>query len=364
VPKHHLLHVFPTFALGGPQIRFARLAEHFGSRFRHTVLALNGDYSCCNRVDGSVDLEIARSPLASSRHLPNLWAVRRWIARIRPDLMITYNWGAVEWALANRGYPLCRHIHQEDGFGPDEAVGQLARRILLRRLALSGRHSIVIVPSQTLMRIAVAVWGLAERQIRLIPNGVNLERFPPPAARLHPAGIDRDIVVGTVAKLRAEKNIGRLIRAFAAVDRSGRSRLLIVGDGAELERLRRTAVACGVESRVEFAGASASPERMLAQMDVFAISSDTEQMPLSVLEAMACGLPVAGLDVGDVSAMVSHENRPFIVGRHDEVAFRAALQRLMRNPEARRRLGAANRAAAVERFDEARMFAAYAELLG
>jgi glycosyltransferase involved in cell wall biosynthesis len=363
--QRHLLHVFSTFAVGGPQVRLAQLANHFGARYRHSLLALDGNYACRDRIDPRVDLEIIPFRPAKQNLFQSQRTCRNLIRRIRPDLLVTYNWGAIEWALANRWRPLCPHVHQEDGFGPEEATRQLRRRILLRRWALRGSHSMVVVPSRTLLRIATGMWGLAESHVRLIPNGVDLARFGSPGSGHHggaSSASSGEVIVGTVAKLRAEKNIGRLIRAFAAVEPCPRSRLIIVGDGVELERLKQTAAMWGVERRVEFAGACAAPERMMARMDVFALSSDTEQMPLSVIEAMAAGLPIAGVDVGDVGHMVSDANRPFIAPKQDEAKFRKALQTLITDAPARRSIGRANRAAATQRFDQGRMFAAYAGL--
>ena len=91
-----------------------------------------------------------------------------------------------------------------------------------------------------------------------------------------------------------------------------RSHLVIVGDGAERRALESQALAMGLSNTVIFTGAIEDPARLLGAFDVFAISSDTEQMPISVLEAMAAGLPIAGVDVGDVKEMVSIENRQFI----------------------------------------------------
>ena len=125
------------------------------------------------------------------------------------------------------------------------------------------------------------------------------------------------MVIGTVAALRAEKNIARLIRALARLPAAAPARLVIVGDGPERAALEALAVAEGVGGRVEFAGHCADPAPLYAGFDIFALSSDTEQMPLSVLEAMASGLPVAATDVGDVAAMLDAANRPYVVARED-----------------------------------------------
>ena len=85
------------------------------------------------------------------------------------DLLVTYNWGSIEWALAN-GAAEIPHIHIEDGFGPEESKRQFPRRVWTRRLAL--RRSIVVVPSLTLKEMAFKVWHLNKASVRYIPNGI------------------------------------------------------------------------------------------------------------------------------------------------------------------------------------------------
>jgi glycosyltransferase involved in cell wall biosynthesis len=97
-------------------------------------------------------------------------------------------------------------------------------------------------------------------------------------------------------------------------------------------------------------------------MDVFALSSDTEQMPFSVMEAMASGLPVASTDVGDVRSMLAAEGAAHIAAR-DAEALAAALRPLLMDASLRARLGAANRAKAERDYDQEAMFQAYAALI-
>ena len=90
-----------------------------------------------NFVDQSQDFKIAtilaRPPHGSFLANGKAWA--RVLRELRPDLLLTYNWGAVDWGMANALFPVCRHVHFEDGFGPDEFAGQLRRRILGRPCA-------------------------------------------------------------------------------------------------------------------------------------------------------------------------------------------------------------------------------------
>ncbi len=111
-----------------------------------------------------------------------------------------------------------------------------------------------------------------------------------------------------------------------------------------------------------FAGHVEAPERVLGLFDVFAISSDTEQMPNTVLQAMAAGLVVAGVDVGDVKPMVGPQNRAMIVAKSDANGFAAALKRLLTAPGLRETIGRENQAHVRAHYDQARMFAAYGDL--
>ena len=157
----------------------------------------------------------------------------------QPDLLLTYNWGAVEWALANSFSPICRHIHFESGFGPEEADRQLRRRVVFRRLALANSEC-VVVPSQTLVQIATKIWRIPTDKVLYVPNGVDCDKFVMPSSVENLPGFRRkptELVIGTVAPLRAEKNLGRLLRAFATIDVTRPIRLVIVGDGPERESL-------------------------------------------------------------------------------------------------------------------------------
>jgi glycosyltransferase involved in cell wall biosynthesis len=357
-PKH-LLHVFPTFAVGGSQMRFAQLVRLHGARYRHTVLALDQNYDMAGRL---AEFPIIYPKLAFDKRktLASWRLFRKTLRDIAPDVLLTYNWGAVEWALVNRFGTRIPHLHVEDGFGPEEAQRQLARRVWTRRLALTGRHTKVVLPSRNLERIALGIWSLPARQVRYIPNGVDCARF---AVASRDAEKEK-IVVGTVASLRREKNIARLIEAFSHVASqraAGTLELLIVGGGAERQSLETLARQRGAP--VRFAGQTNEPEKFLPQMDIFALSSDTEQMPLSLLEAMAAGLPVVATAVGDVARMVAVENSGYIVPLRDG-DFTATLARLIDDRPSQRALGRANEKKAREAFDETVMAARYAELIG
>ncbi len=356
------LHVFSTFAVGGPQTRFASIADGLGAKYRHLIVSMSGRTEAAGLLSGRTRYELVDFTRAPADPITNTRRFTRELRRLQPDLLVTYNWGALEWALGNLVGPRLPHIHVEDGFGPDEARRRLARRAWLRRIALM-RTRTVVVPSHNLERIAQQEWGVPRRRLVYLPNGVDTTRF---GARMpqdgwafakHPG----ELAVGTCAALRPEKNLTRLIRAFADCGVAN-SRLVICGEGPERSKLEQAARVLRVSDRVTFTGYISRPETVLAGLDLFAMSSDTEQMPYGLLEAMAAGLPAVATDVGDTKVIVAEPNRPFIVQLSDEAQLARNLGTLLRSAALRARLGEANRIKAESEFSLDVMIRAYDRL--
>lgn len=355
----HLLHVFPSFEVGGAQVRTATWINGLGAEYRHTIVSLDGDTGARDRLDPDLEVTFATAPDAGG-HLPGrLLACRRFICAAAPHALITNNWGSIEWALAGHGAG-CQLLHVESGFGSEEAERDFPRRALARRFVLAGSTR-VVVPSRRLLDRALDSWGLAAGRVMLVPDGIDCALFAR-AARV-PRPPDGRLVVGTVAVLREEKRLDLLIDAFAVLRGTMPASLVIVGDGPEREALVRHAARVGLSADVEFTGFRRDVEHCYAGFDIFALSSETEQMPNSVLQAMAAGLPVVTTAVGDVARMVAEDNLPFVVPPRDVAALAAAIGQLAREPERRAAIGAANRRRAFAAFDVRRMVEAYRHLL-
>jgi L-malate glycosyltransferase len=362
-PKH-LMHVFPSFGAGGVPIRITAVMNHFGDKCRHTVIALDGNADAAERIEEDIDVTIFHPEINKKHPLRTIGAISGHIRNIAPDLLLTYNWGATEWALVNRLTGKRPHIHFESGFGPEEADRQIRRRVLFRRTALR-RAERIVVPSENLVSIVRDIWRLDTRRLQLIPNGVDCDRYgsPPDASAVpgfDPAGAT---VVGTLAPLRAEKNIGALIEAFAAATAGTDTRLLIAGDGAERAGLEALAATSSAAARIHFAGYIERPEKVLGLMDIFAMSSDTEQMPNALLQAMAAGRPVVSTEVGDIRPILAEQNRPYVYPVGDMNAYAEGLSALIADGGLRNGLGAANLKRVREVYSMERMLSAYEELL-
>lgn len=362
------LHVMPTFNLGGAETRTARLMNAFGDRVEHIVVpTLAGQTAAAKLLDPAVPVAFPEPPCRfKGPALPvRLWEIGRYLRQGNFDLVLTYNWGSIEVAMANRLFARRPLVHHEDGFGPEEAQTTLPRRNHFRRLALPGAHALVAC-SRRIESLALNEWGQPPTRVRFIPNGVEIAPFDvPPPPNAIPGFVKQpgDLVVGTLAGLRDVKNLPRLVRAFAAAARGRMDCWLIIGgQGPEEAAIKAEAAREGVADRLVMPGYLTNPARYVGLFDVYAISSDTEQFPISLVEAMAARLPAACTDVGDIARIIAKENAPFVVPANDEAAFAAALAALLADDTLRARVGAANRARVEAEFTQERMVAAYARL--
>ncbi len=335
--RPHIVHVFPGFGVGGSQVRLAAIVRGLGDGFSHTIISLSGCLDAVPLLDQRADVRIAPPLEAARGPLARLALYRRRLAELKPDLLVTYNWGSMDFVFANFGRPT-PHLHVEDGFGPEEAKGQFRRRIWTRRLALS--RSELAVPSRTLHAIATQLWKLSGRRVNWIPNGI----AESDAWSTSLEGLDLNLppnlpIITWVGALRREKNPLSLLRAYAPV--KDKAVLLIVGDGPERGPIEAEIERAGY-ANARLLGYRKDARDIIMQSDILALSSDTEQMPIAVLEAMDAGLPVVSTEVGDVRGMVAPVNAPFVTSSVE--AFSSALSTLIGDGLLRRRIGEANRA--------------------
>lgn len=356
-----ILHLHSTFSLGGKEARAVRLMNAWGGAASHVILSAMPEHTGASAaIAPGIDwrFDPAAPSLAGKPGPLRYLALARYMRGF--DLVLSYNWGSMDGVMARRvlgGPPL---VHHEDGFNADEAEATKPKRDLFRRVGLTTAAA-VVVPSARLEAIAREKWGAGER-LKLIANGVPVADYASgptlPRAALGLREIKTRPVVGTLAGLRAVKNLPRLVRAVAA---SGADcDLVIVGEGPEREAIATEAARLGVS--LHLPGFLAEPARYVGHFDVFALSSDSEQAPISLIEAMAAGVPVAAPAVGDVAAMVSVGNRRFVTPPGDEAALATSIGELLREPALRAAIGAANRAEAAARFDERAMIATYRAL--
>jgi glycosyltransferase involved in cell wall biosynthesis len=203
-------------------------------------------------------------------------------------------------------------------------------------------------------------------KLHVVQNGIDLACFRPDAERRQRQrtawGLDDDtFVVGTVGRMALVKNHALLLRAAAPL-LGARCRLVIAGDGPERARTETLARELGITPWVHFLGATDDIPSVLAALDLFALSSHVEGLPLALTEAMACSLPVVATSVGGVPKVVEDGGTGVLVPADDVGAFREALAGLKDAAHLRALFGAAGRSRAERDFSSVRMFEEYMSL--
>jgi glycosyltransferase involved in cell wall biosynthesis len=210
--------------------------------------------------------------------------------------------------------------------------------------------------------------GCPRNKIHVIPNGVDTETFcpqPRDPARQAELGLPHDApVIGVVAEMRPEKNLELWLKTAAEVRRQlPRSRFMIVGDGQQRQYLESLSVQLGLADAVIFCGRRRDVAQLLPLMDVFMLTSDMEAKPVSILEAMASGVPVLTTNVGSNSETIEDGVTGYLVpaGDRDGLAQRAS--QLLTRPAVARAMGSAARCEIIANHSVARMVEGYEQLI-
>lgn len=298
-----ILHVMDSLSNGGLENGVLNLIKHMDAeQFEHSIctvraLGVNAERLPADRVQllHLVKREGSRFQLLE---------LRRAIREIRPDVVHSKNWGAIEAVVAARLTRSCAVVHSEHGLESSAAVHELWRRVAFRRLAFELADRVLCV-SRQLRDLYSRLTRFPAHRMTVIHNGVDSRRFcPDPEARARlrrELGIpESEFCIGCVGNLLPVKDHATLLRAL---ERSGQAvrgwHMLVAGEGPErpkLATLAREVSRCGV--RISFLGASDRIPELLNAFDVYVLPSVNEGLSNSLLEAMATGLPVIASDVG------------------------------------------------------------------
>ncbi len=187
------------------------------------------------------------------------------------------------------------------------------------------------------------------QKVRVIRNGVDCNRFQPDpgaaAAVRKEFELSSDtLLVGIVAALRSEKNHSMLVRAAAKLhSRYPQLHWLVIGDGPERQTIDSLSRDLGIDHCIHLLGTRHDTPRLVAGLDLFTLCSLNEASPVSILEALACGVPVVATDVGSVNESIVEGVTGHLVPSQDDEAYATAIARLLDNPQQRAAFGAAGR---------------------
>lgn len=293
--------------------------------------------------------------------------LREAFRRFRPDVVHTHQVAALYYAgpaARREGIRAVVHTEHSDhaAWRPGRA-GRLRARLLWGLTARHARRFIGV--SEDIIASASAYRMIPQAKLAIVRNGIETSSFAPTTGGTRFATLGLGIpegseIVGTVGRLVEVKRQDLLIRAFGRVSEVRPSaRLVLVGDGPEREALGDLARSLGIADRVHFAGYQERPGSLLGEMDVFAMTSRIEGLPLSILEAWSAAVPVVATAVGGVAHLIRDGEDGCLVPPGDDRAVARAIDGLLSDPSRARRIGEAGRARAVAEFDVAVMAEAY-----
>lgn len=329
-------------------------------QYRHAIVCLNGhnpQFAAKISAPGVELHTLDKAPGLGLGAHAKLWKLLR---RLRPAILHTYNLSAIEYNLtaALAGVPI--RIHAEHGRDAGDPQGLNRKHNLLRRLMAPFIDRFIPV-SGDLQQWLRNVVGIADDSILLIDNGVDTEQFHPGAPP------DGDFVIGTVGRVQDVKNQAGLVDSFIALramlpEHRHRMRLAIVGDGPLRAKIEQQVADAGIADVVWLPGARSDIADLMRGFSVFALSSIAEGTPVTLLEAMACRLPVVSTAVGGIPELVQDGVTGMLVPARDPQALAAALAAYVADPALAARHGQAGRERIEFHYSVTAMVQAYVSL--
>jgi glycosyltransferase involved in cell wall biosynthesis len=357
--------VLHSLRVGGAEVLAARLARRLRDRYRFVFACLDelGTLGEQLRQEGFRVEVLGRRPGLDWRCAVRLADLLR---RERAALLHAHQYTPFFYALAAR--LLYRRpgvlFHEHGRHFPDypRRKRMLANRVLL------GRRDRVIGVGRAVRRALIANEGIPPRRVQVIYNGIDLAGFANgqcdrAAVRKEMGVSPDDLVLIQVARLDYLKDHATAVRTLARVARQRPdARLVLVGEGPEQGKIEEEIHGHRLEGHVRFLGLRKDVARLLPAADLFLLTSISEGIPLTVIEAMAAGLPVVSTAVGGVAEVVEDEATGFLAPSGDDAGLAAHVLCLADDPALRQRLGEAGRRRARAVFSEDQMQGRYDEL--
>ena len=357
-----VVHLIYRFDFGGLETLVAECINRMpAQQYRHAVVCLTG-YTEFSRKISRPDVEIIALDKPPGLGLATHFKLWKLLRRLKPAVLHSYNLAAVEYACtaALAGVPV--RVHAEHGRDASDPHGLNRKHNLLRRGVTPFIDRYVPV-SDDLQRWLRQVVGVPDAKTLMIANGVDTERFRPSQR----ASQRDEFVIGTVGRIQDVKNQSGLIDAFILLramlpGHRDRLRLSIVGDGPLLGMITEKVRAAGLQDVVRLPGSRTDIAELLSGFDVFALPSIAEGTPVTILEAMACGLPVVASRVGGIPEVVEQQATGLLVPPSDASSLAEALAVYVQDPQLAERHGAAGRVRVERSNSIAAMVAGYAGL--
>jgi sugar transferase (PEP-CTERM/EpsH1 system associated) len=364
--KIKILHVIDSLDVGGMERVVIDVANGLDpARFEQIVCCLSRRGEAAGFLrEGVRCLDLGKG--AKADHLMPL-KIAQVIRREKPDIVHSQSWSGVDTAIARLMTPGVKLVHSEHGRHVPYVQAESWKRRIARRCLYHLADSVFAISGEV-REFYCRETGFPVERMAVIPNGIDVRRIDEAITDGVREGLGiakDDFVIGTVARLDATKDPLTLVRAFAKLRREqpdSTLKLLIVGDGSERTHLETFVAEQGLNGAVVFTGLRHDVPRLLGAMNVFALSSLSEGMPITVLEAMAARLPVVATNVGALPELVEEGSTGFLTAPQDAEAMANRLARVSQNPEMASSFGSRARQKVEREFSLDQILRRYADL--
>jgi glycosyltransferase involved in cell wall biosynthesis len=334
--KLRVLWLLKNFGAGGAERLLLEIADYMPDVTFHVMGVHRGNAELLPEYrDRGFSLTIlAASPLDPR------WVTRfrRQVARVRPDIVhahLPLPGVGSRVGMTRLRVPLVYTEHSLPAFY-HPVTGWL------NRLTISRNSAVIAVSDQ--VANGVRKGGLRDSAIermRVIPNGINVDRVRADAHRGDPVGIEPGSYGAIMSLIRPGKGPDTLVKAAAILRGHLGSRCVIVGDGEYLSTVRHLAEALGVSDRVDFVGRRMDVRAIMAKLSIVVVPSRVEGLPISLLECMALSRPIVATRVGGIPEVIHDGRTGLLVPPESPEAIAAAVRSLYQDSALADRLGSA-----------------------
>ncbi|KKO46876.1 sugar transferase [Arsukibacterium ikkense] len=364
----HICHLLWSFRTGGLENGVVNLINQLNpAEFRHSIICLTDyDPAFFARITRA-DVQIFSLHKRAGQDLGSFKRCYQLLRQLKPDVCHSRNLAAMEYQLVALLARVPRRLHGEHGWDLTDLAGQNKKYVLLKQLyrPIIQHYICLSLEGQRYLQQTV---GVPAKRLSVICNGVDTERFSP-ASRVQsnlPASLtagDR-VIFGTVGRLADVKNQQLLVDAYIALcqqssDFLNNTALVIIGDGQKRPHLQQQLSVAGLAAQCWLPGDRSDIASILPGFSVFVLPSLAEGISNTILEAMACGLPVIASEVGGNPELVQPEHTGWLFPSGDKPQLMQLLQHCQQTAAELPQIGRNARTAAEQQFSLDSMVAAY-----
>ena len=362
-------HVIYRLAVGGLENGLVNLINNMPEdKYRHVIICADDFTDFKQRIKRS-DVEVYALHKKPGNDLGAYWRLWKLLRKLKPSILHTRNLGTIEYVIPGMLAGVKHRIHGEHGRDMSDIDGTNTKYIKLRRIYNPFLNRFIAL-SKDLESWLLNTVDINEKKVVQLYNGVDLTRFKglrkSQSFQRSLSQLEKsDLVFGTVGRLQAEKDQATLVRAFSELknqDITQNIKLVLIGDGPDRNSLESLVKELDLIPYVIFLGARNDIPELLPQLDVFVLPSKGEGISNTILEAMACGLPVIATNVGGNPELVVENETGILVPSNNAKKLAEAMMGYVNDRSLMTAQGSSGRSRVEELFSMEKMVNNYMDI--